>query len=124
MQTPHEKVDSVFTYLGVYLALMVLLAATIVCAQLDLGEGNTFAALGIAVLKMILVILFFMHVRHNAKLVWVFVISAFLWLSILLCLTMTDYSSRGWEPTAMKGMTRGNRSEPNQMLELRPGFED
>jgi K+ transporter len=41
-----------------------------------------------------LVILFFMHVRHSSHVTWVFAGAAFLWLGILLVLTMNDYVTR------------------------------
>ena len=44
---------------------------------------------------MLLVALFFMHVRHSMKLTKLVVVGGLLWLAILLLLTMTDYLSRG-----------------------------
>jgi cytochrome c oxidase subunit IV len=48
------------------------------------------------VTKMMLVLLFFMHVRYSSRLIWVIVASMFFWLLILLLLTLTDYTSRDW----------------------------
>jgi hypothetical protein len=59
----------------------------------------------------VLVILFFMHVRHSSRLTWVFAAAAFLWLSLLLGLTMTDYLTRGDVPGASKGLVA---SSPEQ----------
>jgi len=53
-------------------------------------------ALTIAVLKALLVILYFMHVRYSDSLVWVFVAAGFFWLSLLLVGILQDYISRGW----------------------------
>ena len=78
----------------IYVLLMALLVATVIAATLDLGPWNVVIALVIAVMKAMLVILFFMHVRHSSRLTWIFVGAAFLWLGLLLGLTMTDYASR------------------------------
>ena len=53
------------------------------------------AALTIAVVKMLLVILFFMHVRYSSRLTWIFVAAGFIWLLIMLDLTLSDYLTRG-----------------------------
>jgi cytochrome c oxidase subunit 4 len=45
---------------------------------------------------MLLVALFFMHVRHSTKLTRLVVLGGLLWLGILLLLTLGDVMSRGW----------------------------
>jgi cytochrome c oxidase subunit 4 len=74
---------------------MFLLLATWGIAQINLGPYNIVAALTIAVTKMILVILFFMHVRHSKPLTWLFVAAGFIWLLIMFDLTLSDYLTRG-----------------------------
>jgi cytochrome c oxidase subunit 4 len=93
-RTTHHA-DSITTYLVIYLLLMALLVATVVVASFNLGPYNFLAAMAIAAIKANLVILFFMHVRHNSKLTWVFVAAGFLWLGVLITFTLTDYSTRG-----------------------------
>ena len=75
---------------------MVLTGITVKAAYVNLGSFNIIVALGIAALKAILVILYFMHVRYSPKLTRLVVAAAFLWLLILLVITMSDYLSRGW----------------------------
>jgi cytochrome c oxidase subunit 4 len=53
-------------------------------------------ALAIAAVKMLLVALFFMHIRHSTKLTRLVVTGGLLWLAILLFLTMSDFATRGW----------------------------
>jgi cytochrome c oxidase subunit 4 len=84
------------TYFLVFGALLVLTAVTVAAANFDFGAMNDVVAMTIAVTKMMLVLLFFMHVRYSSRLIWVIVASMFFWLIILLALTMTDYSSRDW----------------------------
>ena len=50
----------------------------------------------IALAKAIMIVLIFMHVRYSERLVWVFSGAAFLWLLILIALTLNDYFTRGW----------------------------
>src|SRR5689334_5540474 len=84
------------TYFAVFGALIFCTALTVVVANFDLGRMNDVVAMTIAVTKMMLVLLFFMHVRYSSRLIWVIVASMFFWLLILLSLTLTDYTSRGW----------------------------
>ena len=65
-------------------------------AVFDLGLLNTIVALGIAVFKATLVVLFFMHVRYSTRLTWAVVLGSVFWLGILLALTMSDYLTRRW----------------------------
>jgi cytochrome c oxidase subunit 4 len=83
-------------YFVIFVSLMVLTAATVAVAYVDLGPLNTVLALAIAVSKATLVILYFMHVRYSANLTKLVVAGSFLWLLIMLGITMTDYWSRGW----------------------------
>jgi cytochrome c oxidase subunit 4 len=91
-----EHVDSVKTYVLVFLGLICLTVATTAVAFVDLGPFSVVAALAIAVCKALLVALFFMHVRHSTKLTRLVVLGGLLWLAILLLLTMGDMMTRGW----------------------------
>jgi cytochrome c oxidase subunit 4 len=95
-------VEPAKTYLGIWVALLVLLLLTWGLARLNLGPFNVVAALAIAITKMSLVILFFMHVRHDTRLTWLFVAAGFIWLVIMIDLTLADYLSRSpsKEPSA------------------------
>lgn len=83
-------------YYGVFGALMVGTALTVLVAFYDLGALNNVLMLGIAITKALLVVLFFMHVRWSTRLTWLVVASGFFWLLILFGLTMGDYLTRGW----------------------------
>jgi cytochrome c oxidase subunit 4 len=65
-------------------------------AYFDLGPFNTVAALGIALFKATLVVLFFMHVKYSSRLTWAVVLGSIFWLGILLALTLSDYLTRSW----------------------------
>jgi cytochrome c oxidase subunit 4 len=93
-----EHVESKGLYLSIFFALLVLTAVTTAVAFLDLGVLNTPVALAIAVSKALLVVLFFMHVRHSTMLTKVVVFGGTFWLALLIGITMADYISRGWLP--------------------------
>jgi cytochrome c oxidase subunit 4 len=86
------------TYVMVWAALLMLLGLTVAVAYLHLGWANPVAAVGIAVIKATIIILYFMHVRYSPRLVWVFVGAGFFWLCILFALTFGDYLTRGYLP--------------------------
>jgi cytochrome c oxidase subunit 4 len=79
-------------------SLLAMTALTTGMAYVDMGQWNTIVALTIACCKATLVILFFMHWRWSTRLVRVVILSALLWLVILITLTTTDFFSRDWTP--------------------------
>jgi cytochrome c oxidase subunit 4 len=91
----HTHIDSVKTYVFVLLSLLAATLITTAVAYVDLGPFSVVVALAIAVCKMLLVALFFMHIRHSTKLTRLVVVGGMLWLLILLTLTMTDFLTRG-----------------------------
>ena len=92
-----EVIVPVRVYVLTFLALLILTAATTGVAYIDLGVFNTVVALAIAVIKMLLVILFFMHVKYHKGLTRIAIICAFFWLGIMMTLTLSDELTRGWE---------------------------
>jgi cytochrome c oxidase subunit 4 len=82
-------------YYTIFGALMVFTIITVEVATHNFGILNFPVAIGIAITKATLVILFFMHAKYSSRLTKLFVGTAFFFLSILLGLTMTDYLSRG-----------------------------
>ncbi len=92
----HEHVDSVKTYVGVLVALLIATVLTTLVAFVDLGPFSVVVALAIAVCKMLLVALFFMHIRYSTRLTKLVIVAGLMWLGILLLLTLTDFVSRGW----------------------------
>jgi cytochrome c oxidase subunit 4 len=97
-----EHVLSRRTYLLVFVALLVLTAATVAVSYVELGPAHIAVALAIATVKVLLVALFFMHVLHSGRLVWLIIGAAVLWFGILLGLTFSDYLTRGWLDVSVK----------------------
>lgn len=89
------------TYMTVFVALLVLLVVTVAVAYLDLGWFSNVVAMSIAVAKTLLIVLYFMHVRFSSRLTWVFAAAGLMWFFIMVGITLSDYSTRGWfDPVA------------------------
>ena len=92
----HVPIPKVGTLVAVWATLIVLTAVTTLVSHLELGVFNIVAALLIAVLKASIVAWIFMGVRYTTNLTKLFVVAGLVWLSILILLTFSDYSSRSW----------------------------
>ena len=88
---PHgAHVTPVPALIGVWLALMVLTAATVAAVYIDLGSVNLWIAMGIASVKATLVALFFMHLWYDRTFnLLVFVVS-FLFVTLFVGLALMD----------------------------------
>ena len=90
-----EPLLSVRAYIVVWVSLLVLTLTTTGVAFIDLGgQWNAVTAVAIAVVKTVLVVLYFMHLRYSTRLTWVFAGAGFFWLVILITLTMGDVLTR------------------------------
>jgi cytochrome c oxidase subunit IV len=91
-----SQVLPVRTCFAVYFVLVTLTAVTVGAAFLDLMYFSAPVALGIASAKALLVMLYFMELRHSPKLFWLIVGNGVFWLTVLISLVMADYISRAW----------------------------
>ncbi len=78
----------------VWIALMLLLAATVTSAYVPLGAFNSAINLVIAAIKVVLVALFFMRLKSSNALIRLAAITGLFWLSILFVLSGADYLTR------------------------------
>jgi cytochrome c oxidase subunit IV len=95
----HKEHIGIPGYLGVFAALVVGTILTYFVALTDLDGilfpgANTLLALLIAFTKMTLVVLFFMHVRWQSRLIWLSAVAGFFWMAIMFAYTMQDYLTR------------------------------
>jgi cytochrome c oxidase subunit 4 len=90
-----EHANIVKAYWLVFAGLMALLVVTVIAAFTPLGWFNLPVALTIAIVKAVMIVLVFMHVKYNTRLVQVFAGAAFLWFVIMIGITFGDYLSRG-----------------------------
>jgi cytochrome c oxidase subunit IV len=92
----HIHIVSPKIYLTIFLALLVFTAVTVAASYVDMGVFNPIVALAIAVTKMTLVVLFFMHVKYSTRLTKLTIISGFFIVLALIGMTLSDYISRAW----------------------------
>jgi len=95
-----DHVVSWKVYVAVFLALVVLTVVTVVAAGYDFGPLNVIVALGIAITKATLVVLYFMHARYAGGLTRLVVLSSVAFFFILVFLTLSDYVTRSWSLTS------------------------
>lgn len=89
-----DHVTSLGTYFAVFAALMVLLAATVAVAFVNLGVFNAAVAMLIGATKAVLVALFFMHMKDSGRVIPLAFLAGLAWLGILLGLILPDYMTR------------------------------
>ena len=77
---------------------MGLLALTWCLGYVNFGIFNLVIALAIAVSKMLLIVLFFMHMKGSSRLLHLAAVTGLLWLFLMLLLTLSDYLSRSFTP--------------------------
>ncbi len=83
-------------YALIFAALCVLTAVTVLVTGFDFGPFNLIVAMGVAITKASLVVLYFMHARYSPKLTGVVIVASIAFFVILVFLTWTDYVSRPW----------------------------
>jgi cytochrome c oxidase subunit IV len=89
-----HPITPVRTYVFVWLALLVGTVLTYLAATVDLHWANTPVALAIAVTKALLVLYFFMELRHSTRMTVLTAAAGFFWLVLMLGLFMMDYGTR------------------------------
>ena len=94
----HKEHIRIPGYLVIFGILVVGTVLTYITAQYDLDwvfpGANTLLALIIAFTKMTFVVLYFMHVKWQSKLIWLTALAGFFWLAIMFAFTMQDYLTR------------------------------
>ena len=93
-QNNHDHSISYQTLLKVLTTLLALTAVTVFASQIDLGALNIWVALLIASTKASLVLMFFMHLRYESRLLKLtFAITVFT-LAIVIGLIFFDVAFR------------------------------
>lgn len=98
MSATHPHIVPLRVYLTVITALFLLTGLTVWAAFQDFGALNNPVALTIAVVKALLVLMFFMHLKYSARILWLYAGAGFVWFLIMIALMLSDYRSRDWLP--------------------------
>jgi cytochrome c oxidase subunit 4 len=88
-------VSSAGTLFKVLAALLVLTIITVAISRVDFGGANLLMAMFIATIKLSLVMTWFMHLKHDTATNILFILSSFVFLSLLFLFTISDWSTRG-----------------------------
>jgi cytochrome c oxidase subunit IV len=91
-----DRIVQPTTYYNVFAALIALTLLTVGVSFIDLGAMHTVVGLAIAIVKSLLVVLFFMHLLYSSNRNWLAIGAGLFWLGILLALTLADYFTRYW----------------------------
>src|SRR5262245_6687935 len=83
-------------YLRIYGTLLVLTAVTVLAARVEMGFLNPIVAVLIAVIKATVVILWFMHMKYQSKLLKLTIGAGVFTFLVLIAMTPSDYMSRAW----------------------------
>ena len=90
MAKPHGGASGIGIYAGVWASLVVLTAITVLVSYVNLGVMNVVVALLIASVKVSLVALFFMHLKFESRLVWMFALVPIIFLVLIVGGTLSD----------------------------------
>jgi cytochrome c oxidase subunit 4 len=71
-------------YLWVFIALLVLTVITLMAAGIDFGNFNLVVAMLIASVKALLVALYFMHLKYEHPLTWLYAAFPIILLAIMI----------------------------------------
>jgi len=84
------------TYGIIFGTLLLFTLITVLAARVEMGVFNPIVALAIACFKAVIVILFFMHVKYQSRLIKMTVGAGFFTFLVLITMTLSDYISRAW----------------------------
>lgn len=97
-----KVIPPVRTFVSVWLGLLVLLALSTGSSYISLGMGNSLINLAIAAMKVALIAVFFMHLRHATVLIRLAAGAALLFLFFMAFLSFGDLLTRSSHPAAWR----------------------
>lgn len=81
-------------YVAVCLALFLLTVVTVYIAKFDFGDFNIVVAMFIASIKASIVALYFMHLKFEDKLTWIYALYPLFLLFLLIGFTLMETFTR------------------------------
>ncbi len=89
-----EHVTGYTTYVIVWIILMVLTFITVYVSYIDFGMLNVVIAMVVASIKASIVALYFMHLKFEDSITWVFALFPLTLLALLIGMTILDTFTR------------------------------
>ena len=94
MESSEQHPQSYTQLLAVLLGLLVLTGVTVSVSRIELGALNIWAAILIASVKSSLVLLFFMHMKHEGRFIRTTFVVTVVTLAVLISFLFWDISFR------------------------------
>jgi cytochrome c oxidase subunit IV len=91
----HAHITPARTYWAIFFGLIVFTVLTVAVSYVHLGPLNLVVAIAIATVKAALVVLYFMHMKYEAKFNVLIFLGSLLFMGIFLAYTMNDTEYRG-----------------------------
>ncbi len=93
-QEPHPHITPTKVYFYVWLTLVFLTAVTVGVSYVNMHKFTVFTAMLVATVKVMLVVLFFMHLIYEKVVYWLMILAVLLTYGIFVFLTFADYYFR------------------------------
>ena len=90
----HQHITPTKNYFLIWLVLVFLTLVTVGVSYADLHKFTVFTAMLIATVKVMLVVLFFMHLIHEKRIYWLMILAVLTTYGIFVFLTFADYHYR------------------------------
>ena len=94
MNDKHTALLPFGTYILIWLTLVMLTGVTVTATTLRLGNLSIYAAIGIALVKSVLVVLFFMNLKREQMIFKIMLLVALVTLAVIMLLTFIDTAYR------------------------------
>ena len=110
---PHPRVGHVVplrVLFGVLAALLVMTYVTVAVSGYDFGRYNLWVALGIALVKASLVLLFFMHLKYDKPFNAIVIITSLAFVALFIAGAMTDATQ--YAPRKIPGYAPSIKTNP------------
>lgn len=97
----HVHVVPVSVLAGVLGLLLVLTVVTVAATWIDLGSANIWLAMGIATVKAVFVLLYFMHLRYDRPINAIIFAASLLFVMLFVGITLMD--TLAYQPDLIPG---------------------
>jgi cytochrome c oxidase subunit IV len=94
MSEEKQQVSGYRSYLFVFAAMLVLLAASIGLSKVELGSFTIFVLLAVAIIQAVIILAWSMHLRFDQKIYAIFISLVFLVYAAVVVVTFLDYLFR------------------------------
>jgi cytochrome c oxidase subunit IV len=91
----HAHISPVGVYIGIFAVLIVFTLLTYAVSWVHLGAMNLLVAVIIATIKATLVVMYFMHLKYDARFHTLLLVAALFFGGVFMAYTLNDTEHRG-----------------------------